>query len=87
MPSEALTDRQQEVLDFIKGWIRTMQRPPTYLEIGHSLGMSSPNAVACHLKAIEKKGYINRERDLSRGITVVDRGPKGIPLWKLELVK
>lgn len=77
-----LTNRQQEVYDFILEKIRTRGYGPTVREIGSAFSIKSPNGVMCHLSALVKKGLITREPNMSRAITVVkenDLAP-GIPL-------
>jgi repressor LexA len=64
----ALTDRQQEVLDFITASITERGYPPTLREIGERLGIRSTNGVNDHLKALEKKGYLAREDLKSRAL-------------------
>ena len=46
---------------------------PTVREIGDEFGIKSPNGVMCHLKALEKKGLITREPNLSRAIQLCDK--------------
>lgn len=66
-----LTDRQRQILDFIAGHARR-GLPPTLREIGKAFGMRSTNAVADHLKLIERKGYLERTPLKSRGLRVID---------------
>jgi repressor LexA len=75
-----LTDRQQEVLDFIGRSIEKRGYPPTLREIGEHMGISSTNGVNDHLKALEKKGYLEREDLKSRAlrpISLEGAGPTG----------
>lgn len=67
-PFENMTDRQQAVYEFIRDKIRNRGYGPTVREIGLNFGISSPNGVVCHLKALEKKGLISREPNMSRAI-------------------
>ncbi len=71
----ALTDRQQQVLDFIASSILERGYPPTLREIGERLGIRSTNGVNDHLKALEKKGYLAREDLKSRALRPI--GPTG----------
>jgi repressor LexA len=82
MSIDTLTTRQQEVLDFIRELIRGRGYGPTVREIGEYFDIRSPNGVMCHLKALEKKGIITREPNMSRAITLTDvgRSDEGIPL-------
>ena len=79
---ESLTDRQKEVLDFIRDKIDNRGYGPTVREIGEHFEISSPNGVMCHLKALEKKGLIIREPNMSRAIQLTEaaREDEGIPL-------
>ncbi len=43
-------------------------------EIGERFEISSPNGVMCHLKALEKKGLITREPNMSRAIQLASWG-------------
>ena len=72
-----LTDRQQDILDFIRDTIAASQHPPTVREIGARFDINSPNGVICHLKSLEAKGYIERDKNLSRGIRLL--GEKRCP--------
>ena len=69
--SPALTPRQFAVIDFIRFTIKTVGVPPTVREIGSQLSIKSPNGVMCHLKALERKGLIDRMPYKSRGIRLV----------------
>lgn len=71
---EQLTKRQQDVYEFIRDLIENRGYGPTVREIGMQFGISSPNGVMCHLKALEKKGLISREPNMSRAIQLVDFG-------------
>jgi len=67
-PFDSLTEKQLAVYEFIRGKIRTRGYGPTVREIGTEFDITSPNGVVCHLKALEKKGMITREPNMSRAI-------------------
>jgi repressor LexA len=67
-----LTDRQQQVLDFIHEYIEDHCYPPTLREVGAHLGISSTNGVNDHFKALERKGYLTRDESKSRSVVPVD---------------
>jgi repressor LexA len=75
----ALTDRQQQVLDFIAASINERGYPPTLREIGERLGIRSTNGVNDHLKALEKKGYLAREDLKSRALRPIGHIGLGAP--------
>ncbi len=66
-----LTEREQRVLDFIVGRTREKGSPPTIREIGQAFDIASTNGVRYYLSALERKGFIQRNRRLSRGIELV----------------
>lgn len=70
--TEQLTSRQKAVYDFIRDKIENRGYGPTVREIGERFDISSPNGVMCHLKALEKKGLIIREPNMSRAIQLAD---------------
>jgi repressor LexA len=68
-----LTPRQREIYEFVKDKIMNRGYGPTVREIGNEFGIKSPNGVMCHLKALEKKGLILREANMSRAIQLCDK--------------
>lgn len=79
---DKLTKRQKAVYDFIRDKIRGRGYGPTVREIGTQFGIQSPNGVMCHLRALEKKGLITREPNMSRAITLSTEpvAKRGLPL-------
>ncbi len=73
MATSQLTDRQRQVLDFIRASIRDNGFPPSVREIGDALGLKSSSSVQSHLNALEKKGYIERASSSARALTVNDQ--------------
>jgi repressor LexA len=69
---EALTSRQREIYHFIRSKIQGRGYGPTVREIGTQFEIKSPNGVMCHLKALQKKGLIHREPNMSRAIQLLD---------------
>ncbi len=63
-----LTERQLEVLRFIATQIEERGYPPTIREIGEGLDIASTNGVNDHLKALERKGYLQRDPVKSRAL-------------------
>jgi repressor LexA len=70
--TEALTPRQREIYHFIRSKIQGRGYGPTVREIGLEFHIKSPNGVMCHLKALQKKGLIHREPNMSRAIQLLD---------------
>ena len=70
---DKLTDRQEEILTFIKQFTLDSGYPPTLREIGKHFQISSTFGVKRHLEALVKKGFINIESNASRGISMIRR--------------
>ncbi|QDT41084.1 LexA repressor [Gimesia alba] len=68
---QKLTEKQQSIYDFIERQITVLRVSPTVREIGDQFGIRSSNGVLCHLRALERKGWIKRDHYLSRGITLI----------------
>lgn len=75
---DTLTQRQQEILAFIRERIASTGLPPTRAEIARALGFRSPNAAEGHLKALARKGVIELIAGSSRGIRLT--APPGLPI-------
>ena len=67
---DLLTKKQKAVFQFVREKIDTRGYGPTVREIGDKFGIGSPNGVMCHLRALEKKGFITREPNMSRAIQI-----------------
>lgn len=74
---EQLTARQKSVYEFIRDKIHGRGYGPTVREIGEQFKISSPNGVMCHLKALERKGLISREKNRSRAIRLIKEPADG----------
>ena len=74
MRGEELTERQQEVLEHIREHIREWGVPPSRTELTRSLKLVSGSAVAYHLQALERKGWIQLNPGMDRGIQLLREG-------------
>jgi repressor LexA len=63
-----LSERQKNILTFLQQFITENRFPPTIREIGEKVGISSTSVVKYNLDALERKGFIERDREISRGI-------------------
>jgi len=75
----ALTQRQQEIYDFIVEQMEATGLPPTRAQIVAHFGFASPNAAQCHLKALEKQGVLTLMGSTARGIRLHEPKPRGFP--------
>lgn len=69
--SELLTEKQEAVLEFIEKYQMEHGSSPTLKEMREFFGVSSDNSILKHLKALEEKGYIQKD-DTPRGIKILD---------------
>ncbi len=67
-----LTDRQRQVLEYIRAEIHRRGFPPSVREIGAAVGLSSSSTVHSHLAALEAKGFIRRDPSKPRALEVFD---------------
>lgn len=73
--STELTARQKQIYDFLVSHLQENGFPPTVREICSQFGIKSTKGVTDHLAALERKGYIRKRREASRGIEIVNMKP------------
>ena len=84
---EPLTERQQQVLDFITTYLDTHGCPPTLREISEHINVKGTVTAIRHLDALDSKGYIQRREGRSRSIVVTGRGTGSISVPIVGRVK
>lgn len=67
-----LSRKQKAIVDFIAAFNEDHSYPPTIREIQEGLGISSTSVVDYNLKVLEQRDAIRRNRNISRGIELVD---------------
>ncbi len=75
---DALSDKQQQILDLIREAIENTGLPPTRAEIAQTMHFRSANSAEEHLRMLERKGAIEMVKGAARGIRLKDGG--GLPL-------
>lgn len=68
-----VTERQRDILDFIRDFKRKKGVSPTHREICDAFGYSSYGTVYKHLSLLEKKGLIRRDANQKRGVELVEQ--------------
>ena len=81
MRGRELTARQREVLDRVREHVQSWGVPPSRAELARSLGLAFASAVNHHLTALEKKGWIQINRGMDRGIQLLREGASS-DAWK-----
>ena len=73
-----LSPRQQGILEFIWDFMDDRQFPPTIRDIQGGCEISSTSVVDYNLHILQREGYLRRFPDVSRGIELLDGGPRGL---------
>jgi len=68
-----LTDRQQEIWEFLVDYVDAHGYPPTVREIGDAVGLASPSTVHAHLANLERAGLLKRDPTKPRALELVGR--------------
>ncbi len=84
--STIVTKKQSKVLDLIKQYLKTNSQSPTIEELRQLLGVSSSRTIGQHLDALEKKGFIARERGQRRNIKILDSNTVQDSLIKIPVL-
>lgn len=83
MGKEKLTDKQTQILEYIRHEILSKGYPPSIREICQAVDLKSTSSVHAQLSSLEAKGYIRRDLTKSRSIEIID---DDFSLTKRELV-
>jgi repressor LexA len=73
---KSLSAKQQSILRFIRDFLREKDYPPSIRDIQEGCNISSTSVVDYNLKALEKMGFLRRDREVSRAIELLDRGAR-----------
>ncbi len=71
---KGLSTKQEGILKFMREFIDKHDYPPSIRDIQDGCDVSSTSVVDYNLKALESKGFIRRDREVSRGIEMLDGG-------------
>ena len=67
-----ITDKQREILEYMKKEILNKGYPPTVRDICEAVNLKSTSSVHSHLETLEKNGYIRRDPTKPRAIEIID---------------
>lgn len=70
---KTLSSKQKQILAFLRRFREDKDYPPTIRDILKGCGISSTSVVDYNLKILEREGHIRRDREVSRGIELMDR--------------
>ena len=69
-----ITNKQREVLEYLKQQVLHKGYPPSVREICDAVGLKSTSSVHAHLESLERNGYIRKDPTKPRAIEIVDDG-------------
>ena len=72
MSKGKITDKQREILEYIRDTILAKGYPPAVREICEAVHLKSTSSVHSHLETLEKNGYIRRDPTKPRTIEILD---------------
>jgi len=70
--NDNLTDAQNELLEWIKNYIRDFQHSPSIRQMMNAMGLKSPAPIQSRLKHLQEKGYISWQEGKARTLQIVD---------------
>ena len=73
MAKGKLTERQRRILDYIQDFSTDNGYPPSIRQIGASVGISSTSVVNYNLNRLVEEGFLDRDKNVSRGIRLTDK--------------
>jgi repressor LexA len=68
-----LTERQQQIWNYLVEYVDSHGYPPTVREIGESVGLASPSTVHAHLANLERAGLLRRDPTKPRALELIGR--------------
>ncbi len=89
-----LTDRQQQIWNYLVEYVDRHGYPPTVREIGEEVGLASPSTVHAHLANLERAGLLRRDPTKPRALELIGRtqevesgtGSKALDATRLPLI-
>jgi repressor LexA len=76
MREKDISGKQRRILEYIRNFIDEHDYPPSIRQIQDACGISSTSVVDYNLKALENRGLIRRDREVSRAIELLEGGAR-----------
>ena len=73
-----LTERQQEIWNYLVEYVDQHGYPPTVREIGERVGLASPSTVHAHVANLERAGLLRRDPTKPRALELIGRDHKEV---------
>ena len=75
-----LTKPQNELLGWIKDYMKNFQHSPSIRQMMQAMGLKSPAPIQSRLKHLQEKGYISWQEGKARTMQIVDEIIEGVPI-------
>ena len=82
-----LTQRQQEIWQFLVEYVDRHGYPPTVREIGEAVGLASPSTVHAHLANLERAGLLRRDPTKPRALELVGHRREAVSAREPEVAR
>ncbi len=76
----SLSAAQNELLEWIKSYMKDFQHSPSIRQMMQAMGLKSPAPIQSRLKHLQEKGYISWQEGKARTLQIVDEIFDGIPI-------
>jgi len=80
MSNNDLTAAQNELLEWIKDYIKTFYHSPSIRQMMSGMGLKSPAPIQSRLKHLQEKGYISWQEGKARTLQLIDEISDSIPI-------
>ena len=80
MPEEALTIAQQELYDWLVGFIGDHHHSPSIRQMMQAMGLRSPAPIQSRLRHLQQKGWIKWQEGQARTLQLIEENISGVPV-------
>ena len=78
--SKTLSDAQNELLEWIKDYVKEFNHSPSIRQMMTAMGLKSPAPIQSRLKHLQEKGYISWQEGKARTLQLISSVSEGIPV-------
>ncbi len=80
MPEESLTTAQQELYDWLVGFIGDHHHSPSIRQMMQAMGLRSPAPIQSRLRHLQQKGWIKWQEGQARTLQLIEESISGVPV-------
>ena len=79
-PDKNLSDAQNELVEWIKNYMKDFHHSPSIRQMMDAMGLKSPAPIQSRLKHLQKKGFISWQEGKARTLQIVEEIVEGVPI-------